>query len=230
MSGGMEGRITLIRNKAALTVHGYRRHSYYPTPHAPTSTLSPAARQAEITKILTPLNQVNGINVQTQLDGDRLTLNGTVLQAADIDTIIAAIAQTPGIDQIINNIKVETQPISTRLYFDQNATTIKPQDIAQKLPLIKQYLSRYPNIQLQILGYQHPTESPKDIALKRAQTVQLYLEDLGIDRRRITALGINQSPPNITNQDPIWLSRTVLFDITSFDQIPLDPAPVKTSL
>lgn len=193
-----------------------------------TPALSLTERQAEITKILTPLNQINGINVQTQLEGDRLTLTGTVLQAADIEAIILALKQIPGVDQMINNIQVETQPISIRLYFDHNATTIKPQDIAQKLPSIKQYLTRYPNIHLQILGYQHPTESSKDIALKRAQTAQLYLEDLGLDRRRITALGINQSPPNITNQDPIWLSRTILFDITIPNQTSLEPSAVET--
>ncbi|OKH17510.1 OmpA family protein [[Limnothrix rosea] IAM M-220] len=182
--------------------------------------LTPEQRQAEIDKIIEPLNNVNGIQVTTQLDGDRLTVDGTVLQGDDIPAIITALEQINGIEQITNNIQIETQPISTRLYFDQNSAAVKPSDVDLKLSKVKEYLLQYPNINLRIMGYQHPTESATDVALKRAQSAQLLLQDQGIDRRRILALGVNQPPSDITTEDPIWLSRTVIFDIA--DSTPQD--------
>ncbi len=176
-------------------------------------SLTPQQRQAEIDKIIEPLNNINGIQVTTQLDGDRLTVDGTVLQSDDITAIIAALEQIDGIDQITNNIQIKTQPIGIRLYFDQNSAAVKPNDVDLKLSKVKEYLTQYPNINLRIMGYQHPTESATDVALKRAQSAQLLLQDQGIDRRRTIALGVNQSPPDITAEDPIWLSRTVIFDL-----------------
>jgi outer membrane protein OmpA-like peptidoglycan-associated protein len=174
--------------------------------------LNPSLIDDEINKILNSLNAVNGIQVTHQLDGDRLTLDGSVIQKADIDTIIAALEKINGINQITNNIQVQSQSITTRLYFDQNSAAIKPDDVDQKLNRVKEFLQQYPNLNLRIIGYQHPSESANDVALKRAQSAQILLEDQGIDRRRIMALGINQSPPDTTADDPIWLSRTIIFE------------------
>ncbi|NJN72122.1 MAG: OmpA family protein [Limnothrix sp. RL_2_0] len=175
--------------------------------------LDPSLLDDEINNILNPLNAVNGIQVTHKLDGDRLSLDGTVIQEADINTIISALEKISGINQITNNIQVQSQPITTRLYFDQNSAAIKPDDVDQKLNHVKEFLQQHPNLNLRIIGYQHPSESANDVALKRAQSTQILLEDQGIDRRRIIALGINQSPPNITAEDPIWLSRTIIFEI-----------------
>lgn len=175
--------------------------------------LDPAQMQIEIDKVLNPLNAISGIQVRSVLMGDRLTLNGTVLKQADIDVVIAAVKKISGISQVINNIKIEAQPISTQLYFDQNSSAVKSDDLTQKLESVKTFLKQHPELHLRITGYQHPSESAMDVALKRAQTTQILLQDQGIDRRRIVTLGVNQSPPNITPSEPIWLSRTVLFDI-----------------
>lgn len=175
--------------------------------------LSPAEKMAVINERLNTFKGTSGINIKAQLEGDRLILQGTVLRAQDITTIITALETINGIQQIVNNIQVQAQPISVRLYFDQNSAAVKPDDIDQKLPPIKTFLQQYPTLQLRIIGYQHPTESVADIALTRAQATQILLTDLGIDRRRIVALGVNQPPPDITTTDPLWLSRTVLFEI-----------------
>lgn len=177
--------------------------------------LDPSLLDDEINKILKPLNAVNGIQVTHQLDGDRLSLDGTVIQAEDIDTIITALEKINGINQITNNIQVQSQPITARLYFDQNSAAIKPDDVNQKLNRVKEFLQQHPNLNLRIIGYQHPSESANDVALKRAQSAQILLEDQGIDRRRIIALGLNQSPPDTTADDPIWLSRTIIFETSA---------------
>jgi outer membrane protein OmpA-like peptidoglycan-associated protein len=175
--------------------------------------LDPAQKQTEIDKVLNPLNGINGIQIKSELAGDRLTLKGTVLRQDDIDVIIAAVENISGISQVINKIQVEAQPISIQLYFDQNSAAIKPDDLTNKLERVKTFLQQHPDLNLRITGYQHPSESASDVALKRAQTTQILLQDQGIDRRRIVTLGVNQSPPNITPSEPIWLSRTVLFDV-----------------
>ncbi|MGB2925743.1 MAG: OmpA family protein, partial [Limnothrix sp.] len=140
---------------------------------------------------------------------------------------IQALEQISGINQITNNIRVQSQPVGVRLYFDQNSASIKPDDFDQKLSRVKEFLEQYPNLNLRIIGYQHPSESANDVALKRAQSTQILLEDQGIDRRRIIALGINQSPPNVTAEEPIWLSRTVIFD-TITSTVNIEEVPTET--
>ncbi|MGB2926029.1 MAG: BON domain-containing protein, partial [Limnothrix sp.] len=90
--------------------------------------LDPSLRNDEIKKILDSFNAVNGIQVTSELDGDRLTLSGTVLQEDDIFVVIQALEQISGINQITNNIRVQSQPVGVRLYFDQNSASIKPDD------------------------------------------------------------------------------------------------------
>ncbi|MGB3199958.1 MAG: OmpA family protein, partial [Nodosilinea sp.] len=108
--------------------------------------------------------------------------------------------------------------IPTRVYFDLNAAQVKANDIEEKLTLVKQYLQQNPRQRLTITGYALPEETASDtLALQRAQAVQLQLEDLGIDRRRLSATAAEGTPPDVAANEADWLRRTVLFEVATPD-------------
>ncbi|GAB4379686.1 MAG: hypothetical protein Kow00121_34300 [Elainellaceae cyanobacterium] len=113
--------------------------------------------------------------------------------------------------------------IPTRIYFGSNSTQVNPKDINEKLAPIKQFLQQNPRLQLRIIGYADSNEAANlnnsdnesEIALRRAQAVQLELEDLGIDRRRLKAISAMGTPPDVASNEPDWLHRTVVFELNS---------------
>lgn len=170
-------------------------------------------KRAEIQQILDSFNGKNGMQITSQLEGDRLTLNGIVFREKDLAQVMTTLENRGDLQEIINDVQIELQPIKAHLYFDQNSAAVKPDDIDQKLTLVQEFLQQNPDLKIRIIGYQHPTETAADVALKRAQATQILLENQEIDRRRMIALGVNQAPPNVTSEEPIWLSRAVFFEI-----------------
>jgi outer membrane protein OmpA-like peptidoglycan-associated protein len=168
----------------------------------------------EIQRVARALNQIDGISISTDFADGKVTLKGTAIQLTNPENITQAFKQIPGVQSVINQVKIQPFSIATRIYFNSNSTRVEPRDIDVKLAPIKQLLRKYPSLQLQIVGYSHPTDkAATQMALMRSQAVQTILEDIGVDRRRLRAISRKGSPTNVSPDQEHWLSRCVLFEI-----------------
>ncbi|MGK7891686.1 MAG: OmpA family protein [Leptolyngbyaceae cyanobacterium] len=129
--------------------------------------------------------------------------------------IAASIQQILGINQVDNNLVADPATITTRLYFEPDSSQIRPEDFEDKLTPIATWLRTYPTVTLQIAGYAHPDEidDPKALAYARAQSVQVALEEQGIDLRRLSISSPVAPPPGVTPSHPQWRYQTVLFEL-----------------
>ncbi|HEY9613694.1 BON domain-containing protein [Allocoleopsis sp.] len=168
----------------------------------------------EVQRVAMALNQIDGISISTDFADGKVTLKGTAIQLTNPENIIQAFKQIPGVQSVINQVKIQPFSIATRIYFNSNSVSVEPRDIDVKLAPIKQLLRQYPSLQLQIVGYSHPTDrAGTQMALMRSQAVQTILEDIGVDRRRLRAISRKGSPTNVSPDQEHWLSRCVLFEI-----------------
>lgn len=178
----------------------------------------PVSVEAEVQRMTEALNQMNGISISTQYKPDRVTIEGKVLRENDIEKVTQAFENIEGVNSVISGVQVEPVPIATRVYFNVNSPEFRAEDMIIKIYPVSQYLKRYPNLNVRIVGYSHPGEKGNKnskLALKRSQAVQTALESYGIDRRRMTAIGKNERPPGVEENQPEWLSRAVIFEIIS---------------
>ena len=173
---------------------------------------------AEVEGVVRILNQIDGINISAKLERGNVILEGTSVQEITIKNITQVFEEIPGVRQVSNQIKIQPVSVATRIYFYDDSAEIPENDLNIKISPIKELLQQYPNLKLKILGYTHQTEAFREIlALERAQAVENLLEDMGIDRRRIEAVGSQGSPPDIASNQERWLSRCVVFEIIQSD-------------
>ena len=169
---------------------------------------------AEVQQVAKVLNQIQGISISAHFVEGQVTIEGTALPITTVQNITQAFAQIPGVRSVSNRVKIQPSSIGTRIYFRQNSATVKPIDSYIKVAPIKQLMQSSPSLQIKIIGHSHSTEQAgTQLALERAQTVQAILEDQGIDRRRLQAIGRQSSPPDVAYNQEQWLSRCVLFEI-----------------
>ncbi|SKB15223.1 conserved hypothetical protein [Planktothrix sp. PCC 11201] len=170
----------------------------------------------EVKQMATIMNQISGISISAHYQNFQVNLKGKVIKSEDIQKITQAFKKIEGVDSVIANLTVQPLPIATRIYFNFGSAELVLKDIRGKLVPLAQYLKRYPDLKLQIIGYSHEQEKSRkhpDLALERAQTIQNVLEDLGIDRRRIETVGKIERPEGVDLNQEVWLSQTVLFEI-----------------
>ncbi len=168
--------------------------------------------EKEIEEVLKIFNQIDGIDIKTYFNKGVLTLTGKALQLTELEDITASFARINGIKQINNQIDFKPVQIPLRLYFSRNTANVSARDVEGKLIPIKDEMELFPNTQLTIFGYRSRNES-RNISLKRAQSVQTSLEDLGIDRRRIRIEDGKGVPPDVKPNQEQWLNQAVVFEL-----------------
>lgn len=178
----------------------------------------PIKAAAEVKRVATLLNQLSGISISASYHNSQVTLKGSVIKQEDVGRVTQAFEEIEGVDSVSSTLNLRPLPIGTRLYFKFKSAQVVPEDIKTKLLPISNYLKQYPDLKLRIVGYspvQEKSRKKANLALERAQSVQMILEDLGIDRRRLETEGKTERPSGVAqNQEP-WLSQIVLFEIIS---------------
>ncbi|MGB3532157.1 MAG: OmpA family protein [Microcoleaceae cyanobacterium] len=179
----------------------------------------PEQAEAEIQQMTAALNQMNGISISTEYNSPKVRLKGTVIQPEDIENIIQVFEQIDGVESVNSQLTVQPFPITTRIYFNLNSAQIIERDFEEKIRLIAQYLKKYPQLNVKIIGYKDRREKGEynNIGLRRSQAVQTALESYGIDRRRIEATQTLGIPPGVAENQPQWLNRTVMIEIITSD-------------
>jgi len=191
---------------------------------APTQTLEnkiiavevppdPMIVAAEVKRVTSNWNQVNGIAISSRYADDKVIVDGKVPQITDGNKITAAFKQIPGVKAVTNTVQVQPSAIATRIYFDLGSTELKAVNKNQILQ-IKALLNQYPELSLRIMGYSDPTGDSNtnlQLAQLRAETVRNALINQGIEPKRLQALATPMPPLGVDSGQPLWLSRCVEF-------------------
>lgn len=168
---------------------------------------------AEIKRVTSALNQINGITVYSSYTSGKVIVKGKVSQIEDGEKITQVFKQIPGVKTVTNTVQIQPLAIATRIYFDSGATELKATD-ENKILQIKTLLEQNPELSLRIIGYSDPVGSPETnlkLAQSRAETVRNALITQGIAPKRLQALAAPTPPLGVDSQKPLWLARCVEF-------------------
>ncbi|NEO01354.1 MAG: OmpA family protein, partial [Moorea sp. SIO3I7] len=171
--------------------------------------------KAQVQRVSNTLNQMDGVVILAHYTQGKVTVNGAVLYAQDFPKIIQAFENIPGVKSVENNLQLQGLDLTSRIYFDLGSAKLKPEDIGTKIRLIKEFLERYPQKHLRIIGYADPRDKLTEnqgLAQQRAQKVKDVLVQQGIDPNRLEVRGVGKGPPDVDASQPLWLNRCVVFD------------------
>jgi outer membrane protein OmpA-like peptidoglycan-associated protein len=176
--------------------------------------VAPEQVTVAVERVTGALNQIKGVSVVTEYAEGKVTAEGTVTDMAQSQTIVRELEQIPGVKSVVSTIKLSPLTLETRIYFDPNSAQLKPayqETIAQ----IEEFLSQYPEKHLKINGYSDRAGNPQtnqQLALQRAEAVRDALVEEGVDARRLEVSGSANPPPGVESNQPLLLSRCVLFE------------------
>ncbi|MDJ0599709.1 MAG: OmpA family protein [Crocosphaera sp.] len=169
----------------------------------------------EVQRVSTILNQTEGVAINTNYQDHTVTITGFVFNLNQSPKISQTFQQIPGVEQVISTF--QTQPhLGTRIYFDPNSSQINSDKIKEKIRTVEEFLANYPRIQLIIIGHSDATGSVSQneaLAKARAKAVEQILRQNKVDAGRLKVAVSLESPPGVTTDQPLWLSRCVRFEI-----------------
>ncbi|NJN71616.1 MAG: OmpA family protein [Limnothrix sp. RL_2_0] len=176
----------------------------------------PEAIAAEIERLTTVFNQDKDIVMNATYDGSdkQVTITGHFRTEAKLKQATESFSRIPGVENILVPSLSKAFPIDQQLYFAQGSAALNPTDKDTKLQSIQDFLQQYPQIKLRITGYTYPNEVADNqrLAQQRAEAVRESLISAGANPDNLVAQGAPSSPPNLTQADDPWLSRSVRFE------------------
>ena len=178
----------------------------------------PVLAAAEVKRVTSILNQMDGVFISAKYNSGKVTVQGTALQATDAQKITLAFGRIPGIESVTNTVEIQPSAIATRIYFSRGTQKLKFKDIKNKIIPIRAFLSQYPEKHLMIVGYGDANNNPnrdRRLALERAKTVRDALIEQGVAPRRLQVAGMTNRPLDIDADQPLWLSRCVEFELVT---------------
>lgn len=177
---------------------------------APTSE----AIQAEVTRVESTLDRLDGISISAEYANGEVTVKGTVMQAEDGTRITQAFTGIPGVEAVTNTVQVQPPEIPIRIYFALNSAQLPTADIRVKIIPLVTLLKRYPELNLKIVGHISPNQEEEKgqiLSRQRAEAVQKVLIQQGIDPKRLLVEAIAYPPADVNPQQADWLKRAVVF-------------------
>ncbi len=167
-----------------------------------------------VERVTGALNKIKGVSVVTEYAEEKVTVQGTVMDMAQSQIIVQELEQIPGVKSVVSTIKLSPLTLRSRIYFNANSAKLNPA-YQETIVQIKEFLSQYPEKHLKIEGYSDRVGSPKkneQLATQRAEAVRDALVDEGVDPRRLEISGSSTPPPDVESNQPLLLSRCVLFE------------------
>lgn len=177
----------------------------------------PVLAAAEVARVAATLNRNgNRVSASYSIDsqaGGTVTISGSVRSRAESSAIASAFSQIPGIARVVNTLQIVIPSLTVRLYFELGADRFVDVDLAGKIEPIREFLQRYPDLNLRVVGHSLTTEpNGAGLALLRAQSVRSALVSRGIQAQRLTIGSQAGPPPDVTRDDPDWMGRCVRFE------------------
>jgi outer membrane protein OmpA-like peptidoglycan-associated protein len=174
----------------------------------------PVLTAAEVQRITAVLNKMEGVSISSRYGDRRVTVEGTVMQDADAQKIAQSLKQIPGVQSAISTVKLNPLKIATRIYFEHGIARL---DSAHQETIvnIKDFLKQHPQKRIKIIGHSDrvgEATANQQLALLRAETVRDALVLQGVDPKRLQVLGFSNPPADVAPNQPLLLSRCVLFE------------------
>ncbi|MGL5064102.1 MAG: OmpA family protein, partial [Microcoleus sp.] len=174
----------------------------------------PVLTAAEVQRITAVLNQIEGVAISSKYRDRKVTVEGSVIQSADAQKIAKAFKQIPGVQSVISTVKLNPLEIATRIYFEPGAATLSP-SYRETIDKIQKFLQQHPQKRIKIIGHSDRVGEAafnEQLALRRAAAVRDALVLSGIAPQRLVTVGSKNLPPGIEPDQPLLLSRCVLFE------------------
>jgi outer membrane protein OmpA-like peptidoglycan-associated protein len=174
----------------------------------------PVLTAAEVMRIAAVLNKMEGVSISSQYADRRVTVEGTVFQNADAQKIAQSFKQIPGVESVISTVKLNPLKIATRIYFEQGTAKLDSTH-QETIVNIKDFLKQHPQKRIKIIGHSDrvgEATANQQLALLRAQAVRDALVLQGIDPKRLQVVGNINPPVGVEPNQPLLLSRCVLFE------------------
>jgi outer membrane protein OmpA-like peptidoglycan-associated protein len=176
----------------------------------------PIRTAGEVERVTWIYNQKNGVAIAIRhtFGSNSVTVTGVVTEFQEINQLTEALKQIPAITTVVSTVQI-LPLLETQLYFDLNSTQIQSAENISKLKLVRQFLDRHPGVHLKIIAHSDPTgESDRNqqLSRQRARSVQQALIAEGVNPARLIIQASQATPPGVTPQQPLWLSRTVRFE------------------
>ena len=182
----------------------------------------PALAEADVKRTVALLNKVESIDISARYTEGKVAVAGAVSKAADAEKITQAFEKIPGVKSVTNTVVIGTQPpskaMAIRLYFSTGSAILPPKDIAEKLKKVKEYMDENSTKNFRIIGYSDFKSSPAEnqkLALERAINVKAALVKQGINGNRIQVAATKGRPEGVEANQPLWLSRLVIFEVVN---------------
>ncbi|PSB00672.1 flagellar motor protein MotB [Merismopedia glauca CCAP 1448/3] len=177
----------------------------------------PIRTAGEVERVTWIYNQKKGVAIATRHDfgSNSVNVTGVVTEIPDVEQLTAALKQIPGITTVISTVQIRPV-LETRLYFDLNSSEIRSSENTSKLKLIRQFLDLNPGVHLKIIAHSDSTGESnhnQQLSLQRARSVQQTLIAEGVNPARLQIQASHTPPPDVTPQQPLWLSRSVRFEV-----------------
>ncbi|NES81379.1 MAG: OmpA family protein [Moorea sp. SIO2B7] len=175
----------------------------------------PVAIAGEVKRLTNVFNYRDGVILSVTYENNRVTVDGNLRHKRDVAGISQAFSAIAGVESVVIALTPQAFPIDKRIYFKTNSASLNPADIQSKIIPIKQFLEQYPDMKLKIIGHTDNNGNEtknKQLAKKRAENVIKALEAQGIAQNRLLVAARGESPPNVNRNEPLWLSRCVIFE------------------
>ena len=174
----------------------------------------PVLTAGEVQRITAVLNRLSGVSISSRYGDRKVTVEGTVMEGADSQKIAQSLKQIPGVESVVSTVKLDPLKIATRIYFDQGTTTLDSTS-EEILAIVKSFMDQYPQKHIKIIGHSDRTgelATNEQLSLRRATAVREALVRQGADPKRLLAVASKNPPPGVEPNQPLLLSRCVLFE------------------
>ncbi|MEG4457949.1 OmpA family protein [Microcoleus sp. N9_A1] len=174
----------------------------------------PVLTAGEVQRITAVLNQREGVSISSRYGDRKVTVEGTVIDGADAQKIAQSLKQIPGVQSVISTVKLDPLKITTRIYFQQGTATLDS-TYGEMIASVKNFMDQYPQKQIKIIGHSDRTgevATNQRLSLQRAAAVRDALVRQGADPKRLQAIASPNSPDGVEPNQPLLLSRCVVFE------------------
>ncbi|WP_293341133.1 OmpA family protein [Microcoleus sp. CAWBG58] len=174
----------------------------------------PVLTAGEVQRITAVLNRLSGVSISSRYGDRKVTVEGTVIEAADSQKIAQSLKQIPGVESVVSTVKLDPLKIASRIYFEQGTTTLDSTS-EEIIASVKTFMDQYPQKQIKIIGHSDRTGElviNQRLSLQRAAAVRDALVRQGADPKRLVALASQNPPPGVGPNQPLLLSRCVVFE------------------
>ena len=175
----------------------------------------PTVTSQEVARMTDALNRGSKAIIRTDYQAPTVTINGLILDPTERKELITTFKTIPGVENAIFVIEQPLPSLDARIYFPSDSSQFSLAENYAELEEIKQFLNQYPLIKLKIIGHSDrmgTKESNLKLGYARADRVWRALIDRGIQPSRLTRVASVETPPDLSPEQPLWLSRCVRFE------------------